>query len=183
LQLILKLKADVSGFDEIELRDYMERNAQKYPKPARADFRQLFFSVDRRGRGQAQRDAEDFFASLDLADADASGGDPPIWGAQFSRQSPVDISKRFGELFSDHLFESEIGRWLKPFSSAYGSHLIFVRSKTASGTSEFEQVRSQVSAGLKAERQEEALVAQLEEIRARYEVIVHDGATSGEPVR
>jgi parvulin-like peptidyl-prolyl isomerase len=158
-----------------ELRAWFEENAERLTLPARATFRHLYFSTDRRG-ARARDDAARALAELagEPADAPATAAlaDPFMFQDYYGDRSFDEISRTFGPGFARALLELAPGVWSGPIESGYGWHLVWVDSTTPARVPAFEDVESEVRRewieGQRAEIRKRAFEA----MRGRYEVVL-----------
>lgn len=167
-----------------ELSRWFEAHAEEFQRPARATFRQLYFSPDRRG-ASAREDAARALASLDGAAVDApaaqSLADPFPFQEYYGDRSAEDIAKSFGPAFATALLASAPGAWQGPIESGYGWHLVFVDSITPPHVPVFEEIRGEVhDAWIEAQRKELRARA-FASMRERYEVVLPDPADAAPP--
>ena len=163
-----------------ELRAWFAQNAARFTRPARASFRHLYFSPDRRG-GHTRTDAERALARVAGRPADTQGAlalaDPFMFQDYYGDRSFDQLATSFGPAFARALFAVAPGTWQGPIESGYGWHLVFVDSITPSRIPDYAEVEPDVrSAWLAAQREERKRVA-YDAMRARYEVVLpEDGA-------
>jgi hypothetical protein len=158
-----------------ELRAWFEKNAERFTLPARASFRHLYFSPDRRGAG-ARDDAARALAKIAGKPADgpaaATLADPFMFRDYYGDRSFDEVATTFGPGFARALFELAPGAWTGPIASGYGWHLVWVDSVTPARVPAFEDVEPDVRRewieGQRAEIRERAFEA----MRARYEVVL-----------
>ncbi len=158
-----------------ELRAWFEKNAERFMLPARATFRHLYFSPDRRG-ARARDDAARALAKLSGEPVDGPAAaaltDPFMFQDYYGDRSFDEIVRTFGPDFARALFELPSGAWSGPIESGYGWHLVWVDSITPARVPAFEDVEAEVRRewieGQRAEIRERAF----EGIRARYEVVL-----------
>jgi parvulin-like peptidyl-prolyl isomerase len=158
-----------------ELRAWFEENTLRFTLPARATFRHLYFSPDRRG-ARARDDAAR--ARAKLAGEPAAGlsaeslADPFMFQASYPDRSFDEVARSFGPGFARALFELAPGAWSGPIESGYGWHLVWIDSITPARGPAFEAVESDVRTAWiedqRAEIRERAFAA----MRARYEVVL-----------
>jgi peptidyl-prolyl cis-trans isomerase C len=112
-----------------ELRAYFETHAERFTLPARATFRHLYFSPDRRGES-ARDDAARALAQLagEPGDAPAAAAlaDRFMFQDYYGDRSFDEVARTFGPGFALALFELAPGTWAGPIGSGYGWHLVWV---------------------------------------------------------
>ena len=158
-----------------ELHAWFEKHATRFVRPARATFRHLYFSPDRRGQ-RAREDAAralEKIASKPMDSPDAAAlGDSFMFQDYYGDRAPDEVAKTFGTGFAEALFGLAPGAWAGPIESGYGWHLVWVDSITPARVPAFEEVEPEVETGWieeqRAEIREEAFAA----MQARYQVVL-----------
>ena len=158
-----------------ELRGWFDENAERFPLPARATFRHLYFSPDRRGahaRGDAARALEKLAGKpMDAPDAKALA-DPFMFQDYYGDRVPDEVAKTFGPGFARALFRVAPGAWAGPIESGYGWHLVWVDTLTPVRVPALEEVKSDVKTAWTEERRAEVRQKAFAAMRARYEVVL-----------
>jgi peptidyl-prolyl cis-trans isomerase C len=172
------LAADLAAMEEpskADLTEWFSKNSSRFALPPHMNFRHLYFSPDKRGDGA--RDAA--VAALGLvagktADSPevASVADPFMFKNYYGDATPEQMAKEFGPDFAATLFKLEPGSWQGPVQSGYGWHLVWIDSIEPGRVPAFEEVEPDVKAAWLDERYREVKRAALEEMRARYTVVV-----------
>lgn len=163
---------------EADLAAYLESQPDRFVRPGRVSFSQLYFSESRRGES-AERDAETTLAALSDGGS-AEGGDPFLLGADYADVTRDDVEADFGPAFAGAAFAAPVGEWSGPVRSAYGVHLLRVEKRSESVHPALEQVRSEVASAWRDERQRQANEEAVARIVERYDVVVEDGPGEGE---
>jgi hypothetical protein len=158
-----------------ELNAWFEKNAERFTLPARATFRHLYFSPDRR-KGSAEDAAARALRTLaaepgDSPDASALG-DPFMFQDYYGDRAPDDVAKTFGPGFARAVFQLTPGAWAGPIESGYGWHLVRVDAMTPARTPALEEVAPDVRTGWIEEQRVELREKAFEAMRARYEVVL-----------
>jgi parvulin-like peptidyl-prolyl isomerase len=158
-----------------ELEAWFAEHAAHFALPARATFRLLYFSPDRRG-DRAREDATNALARLASAPGDAPAAaalaDPFMFQDYYGDRSYDDVAKSFGPDFAEALFRQAPGAWRGPIQSGYGWHLVFVDSETPARTPAFEEVSADVRSAWIAAQREEIRERALADLETRYEIVV-----------
>jgi hypothetical protein len=172
------LAADVAAIqepDKAELIEWFSRNSDRFAIPPRASFRHLYFSPDKRGavaRGDAVAALKAIAGrSADSADL-ATLSDPFMLRGHYRNSTPDFLLREFGPAFARELFELEPGGWRGPLQSGYGWHLVWIDAMQPGRIPAFEEVEAEVRSAWRDARYQEIKRAALEEMRARYEVVV-----------
>jgi hypothetical protein len=172
------LAEDVSAAHEPtteELKVWFAKNTAMFTQPARATFRHLYFSPDRRGKS-AWSDAKTAIGKLSGKPAGWPGaaalGDPFMFQDYLADRTPDQIAKDFGPPFAKALFVQKPGAWTGPIESGYGWHLVFIDSLMPERVSSFEEVEPDVKTAWLATRKEQAKEAAYKAMRAKYELLL-----------
>ena len=158
-----------------ELGAWFAEHDTRFALPARATFRLLYFSPDRRGdraRGDATHALEQLASEPGGAPAAAALADPFMFQDYYGDRSFGDVAKSFGPGFAEALFRLAPGAWQGPIESGYGWHLVFVDSLTPSRTPALEEVAADVRSAWLAAKREEIRERALYDLKARYEIVL-----------
>ena len=160
--------------DKKTLQAFYERNRTRYLKPATTTFTHIFFSPDQSSDASALARARHVLGSLDDKLLRA-----PDRGDAFADQYDYDdldqanVQRLFGRTsMASAVATAPVGRWVGPFRSAYGWHLVRVDHRSASAPYAFDDVASRVQRD--ASKQMETLSNQqaLDRIVHRYRVVI-----------
>ena len=158
-----------------ELQTWFQDNAERFTRPARATFRHLYFSPDRRG-ANAREDAARALARIagkpmDAPEAKALA-DPFMFQDYYGDRTPEDVGKLFGPVFARALFAVAPGAWAGPIESGYGWHVVWVDAMTPARVPAFEEVEGDVKTAWLEDRRTDMREKTYEAMRARYEVVL-----------
>lgn len=156
---------------EADVQDHIARNADRYARPARLSFRQLFFSSDRRGE-RLQRDVALAFEQLRAGQQPAA--DPFLLGHQFSAATEAEIGQRFGIAFAKEITAAPQGRWSGPYASPYGLHLVWIDERQDAQPADPQAVRAQAAYAALTEREQAAMQQGLAQLRQQYRVEIEE---------
>jgi hypothetical protein len=171
MQYLTENLADPDPATEAELEAFYAANPARFAIPETATFDQIFFSPDRRG------DAIDDDITTAL-EALAEGADPAAFGDRTPLDSRLEAAARqrvevlFGTEMTAAVFGGPENRWLGPFQSDFGHHLIRVVGRTMARIPTFAEAEARVRESYAAEKRAAANEAAYREIRERYEVVV-----------
>jgi PPIC-type PPIASE domain len=166
---------------EAELQAFLAEHADRFRKPARLSFAQVYLSPDRRGE-DAWGDALRLLVALDAGKSDpAASGDPFLLEQDYRDLATHEVERLFGGAFAARIAELPLGRWSGPVASGYGLHLVLVRARTPAEQPALGEVREEVANEWRAARREEANRAFYDRLRASYEVIVERPAWAARP--
>jgi peptidyl-prolyl cis-trans isomerase C len=172
------LAADLAALDEpgtAELMAWYSKNSHRFALPPHLSFRHLYFSTDKRGSG-ARDAAAAALGRIKGKPADspevASMADPFMFRNYYGDGTPEQMAKEFGPEFAATLFELEPGSWQGPVQSGYGWHLVWIDSIEPGRVPAFEEAGPNVKSAWLDDRYREVKRTALEEMRARYTVVV-----------
>jgi peptidyl-prolyl cis-trans isomerase C len=172
------LAEDVSKLEEPksdELRAWYEKNKARFALPARASFRHVYFSPDRRGES-VRADAERALGRLAGGPMDSPGaaaaGDRFMFQDYYGDRSVDELAKAFGPRFARALVGVKPGAWAGPIESGYGWHVVFVESSTPERIPAYEEIEADVKAAWAEDHRSEVRSRMYEAMRAHYEVMV-----------
>ena len=168
-----------------ELEAWFAEHAAHFALPARATFRLLYFSPDRRGeraRDDAAHALEQLASEPGDAPAAAALADPFMFQDFYGDRSFDDVAKSFGPAFAESLFQLAPGVWRGPVQSGYGWHLVFVDSLTPTRVPAFEEVAADVHTAWIAEQRETIRARALADLKARYQIVIPEDLAVSIPV-
>lgn len=180
LEFMFKDLAEQIEPSEEELAEFLQKNRDRYTEPERYTFTHVYFSHDNRGSG-VEVDARNILNRLqtqkEAVDLTQSG-DRFLYQYQFDEQTPAQISRIFGNVFTESLPGLEIGKWVGPVESGYGLHLVYVDQRTEPRELPLDEIKDKVRWDVLAERRQQVDQAFYSELRKKYSVMVErpDGA-------
>lgn len=181
MELLTQDLALMTDPTEDELRAFFEDNRDAYRTPARIAFRQLFFSIDRRG-DQAQADAAALLDGITAGSVDPSAltenGDPSLLAPEYRDVTQPDVARSFGSSFATALFGLDEG-WHGPLESPFGFHLVHITRRSAGAGAVFDNVRPEVVRDFNRERGERAKADMYARLLDEYEVTIDEAALAG----
>lgn len=160
--------------DEATLRAYVNAHAARYGRPPRHGFRQIWFADADDERITAVQ------AALLRGEAPQASGDAFLFGARQPPASEAELAQRYGAAFAEAIAAAPPNRWTGPLRSAFGTHFIFVESRTAARPPDFATVAGMAAAAWAVEQREARRQAALQALRARYRVELARLAPAGE---
>lgn len=166
--------ASLAEPDDAQLQAYLDNHVEKFTLPGRISFSQIYLNADRRG-DQVRQDADKLLGELTQADADldiSMAGDPFMGGYSHENLADFGVSRLFGKIFADRLFELPVGKWTGPVESGYGLHLVRIDSRTDSSVPALQQVRDKVRDEWLAEQRRKTNEALYTELLKRYEIVI-----------
>lgn len=165
--------------DEATLRAWFAERAPRYREPDRITFTQIFLDRDKRGE-RTISDAEAMKTALaslvPSAEEAAALGDSAMLETHFRGAAERDISRFFGSRFAGAVMALSPGAWHGPLPSGYGVHLVYVHERERASPPRYEALRDRVREDWMTEARESLDEQFLEELLARYRVIVETDA-------
>ncbi|HRW14382.1 peptidylprolyl isomerase [Amaricoccus sp.] len=149
--------------NEDDLRDYFTAHLDRFTRPERASFRQVFLGED---------DPAPVLAAL------SGGGDPSGLGHNSLLPEKVEaaaataVDGTFGDGFFAAVTALEPGEWRGPVASAFGAHLVRLDVLEPAQTPSFDQVRKLVESEWRQQAAEDLREAQYQAMRQHYEVVL-----------
>lgn len=164
---------------EPELEAYFIANIELYRAPAIITFTHIFIDPDLREETTLD-DAQVFLGELRALAQPTEGidefGDPFMLQRYYPGKTELEISKQFGQGFTQSVFKLSPGEWHGPVLSGYGVHLVYVHHLEDSVQAEFSAVRDRVKQDWMDEKRKEFQEAYVEEVLASYEVVIDDSS-------
>jgi peptidyl-prolyl cis-trans isomerase C len=161
--------------DRAELEAWYAANAERFALPGRINFRQIYFSPDRRG-GRAREDAEKALAKLAGQPVDArvaaTFADPFMLQDYYGDRSSEQIGREFGPVFAQAVFRVKPGAWQGPIESGFGWHLVFVDSIVPGRVPAFTEVEPDVKTAWLGEQKAVAWDKAYKAMRSKYTVLL-----------
>ena len=169
--------AELNTPDETDLNEYFHEHQDKYELPARMSFTHIYFSLDKRGR-QAFQDAAIVLNEIQMASAPIlrapDQGDQFMLQYDFVLETPFEISRLFGQVFVEQLFQTKSDGWQGPIESGYGLHLVRINEKIDARMPELAAVIDKVRTDFMFEQRQKTNKAIYERFKERYEIVVED---------
>ena len=156
---------------EAELSAYFDRHADRYRTPPRVTFSHVYFSADK-GDDEARARARHALQSLSDG-GEASGlGDPFPDLYHFAAYEPEQVYRLFGRSgLAAAAFSIPPDRWMGPYRSGYGVHLIRVQARQEARLPTFAEVRARVRTDYLLGEQDRRNIAAFNELASEYEVV------------
>ncbi len=166
-----------------ELERFLAENQTDYVEEPIYTLRQVYFSLDARGRA-AQQDAEQ---ALLLVNTDAqltnpqTLGDPIPLPHRIEERRESEIAAQFGREFVDGLRGIEPGDWRGPIRSGYGLHLVLIEDYVPGRALSLEEAAREIKRDWHNRQRVQAIDQLYDRLGARYTITVEDPAEPGSP--
>jgi hypothetical protein len=129
---------------EAELLAFFDSHAERYVTPERATFSHVFFSAEN-GESAARHRAGDALKQIVQGASVATLGDPFPDLYHFSAHEAGQVQRLFGHNeFATAVFEAPVARWMGPYRSSYGWHLLYVQARRPGAQPVLAEVRDRV---------------------------------------
>jgi len=158
-----------------DLTVWFEKNSERFRLPARATFRHLYFSPDRRGprtRADAAQGLEKVAGKPADSPETMALADRFMFQDYYADRSFDDVAKTFGPPFARALFQITPGSWAGPIESGYGWHLVWVDALTPARVPPFDEVEPDVKTGWIEDQRAQIRQRSFEAMRTRYQVVM-----------
>ena len=179
MRLLVRAGDRPDTFTDAELKDHLQRNAERFSVPAFVRLSHVFLDADRRGEA-IEKDARPLLARLRAGrispEAAPELGDPFFPGHHPALAERSDLEKIYGSDFAAEAMTLPESVWSGPLRSAYGLHLVWIHEIVPGELPRLADVRSQLALELSHERQEARLAAFLSATRQRYTVRIEEAS-------
>lgn len=129
---------------EAELLALFDSHAERYATPDRATFSHVFFSAEH-GEHTARQRAGDALNRIEQGASAATLGDPFPDLYHFSAYETAQVERLFGRNeFASAVFAAPVARWMGPYRSSYGWHLLYVETRRPGAPPVLAEVRDRV---------------------------------------
>jgi len=172
LELLVEDIASLGVPGDEELQAFLEQNADAFRLEPVISLRHIYFSPDRRGAA-AEPDAEDLLRRIttDGPEGDLEQfGDPLPLPFELDSMRESEISRMFGNSFTDGLRGLPTGRWSGPVASGFGFHLVFVEQREEGRMPTLEEARAEVQREWFNQRRRDAIDGLYQRMAENYSI-------------
>ena len=99
-------------------------------------------------------------------------GDPFMLQYDFTLETPFEVSRLFGQVFVEQLFQAKSDGWQGPIESGYGLHLVRINEKVDARMPDLAAVIDNVRTDWMFEQRQKINKAIYEGFKERYEIVV-----------
>lgn len=179
LEFLAKDLVSLTPPDEADIQTYFTEHLDRYQKPIRYTFTQVYIDPDKRGDATLA-DAEKIKLAL-IAKGDAIGdagelSDGVMLKNYYPEKDQAEIQKLFGSGFAKSLVELSPGQWHGPVLSGFGVHLVYVSNTIQPPLPELAKLRERVVQEWKRDRGEELNDKFYANLRDQYTVVIEEPA-------
>ena len=150
-----------------DLSNYYNNNKDKYFIDPKYTFTHYFFSSD----NDSNKRSKEAFTNIDLNFEIKS--DPFFLGKNFVDITKRDIESDFGNNFSNYFDSIELNKWIGPFESAFGHHIIYVTNYQEGFYPDINNVLNKVEVDFMLYQKDMALEKYLNEIKSEYKIYIN----------
>lgn len=163
---VLQSRITVPAPTDDELQAWFQAHAERYARPERVDFTQVFVEgLD----AAAEARARELLRVLEDG-ADPSGlGDTFSGGRRFRGRRLAELAERFGEAFTTGMDAQPLGTWAIR-RSTQGFHLVRIDRRTSSETPDFAAAHAEILHDWEQAQRDAALVAARQALRSQWEI-------------
>jgi hypothetical protein len=154
---------------DAELTAYLVAHPERFARPARVSFEQLYFDPDKAGVDSRVHAASE---TLGAGGAPDALGEPTMLPYRVDGLDIDAVERDFGSDFAAALRSMPPGQWTGPVRSGLGVHLVRVTAWTPSVSPSLDTVRQDVRREWEYERRKRALEASYAAMRAKYDVTI-----------
>ena len=141
---------------DADLDAYYQAHAERYVTPPRVTFSHIYFSDEARALRAGSADRGDPFPDLN----------------HFSAYDPQQVQRLFGRTeFSQAVFRAPLQRWVGPYRSAYGWHLLRVDSREEATQQPLSAVHDRVRTDYLLDEQQRANQAAFNDVAREFTVV------------
>ena len=159
---------------DADLQTYLEKHPDKFTRPARYTFSHIYLSKDKRG-DKVLDDAKQLLVKLQNKHNQKDPlqfSDLFMFDYHYIGIADFEITRIFGEQFTQQLAGLTVGEWQGPVDSGYGVHLVKVQLRVDPSLPPLAEIRDKLKTEYIAERQREANQKFYQSLRERYEIVV-----------
>ncbi len=150
-----------------QLQAWLDANPDAYRIEPTYSVEQLYFDPTRHGD---RLEADIAAARRALAQGETVAGDSTMLPARLEAASASEVTRVFGNEFTDALGDAPVAAWSDPIRSGFGLHLVRIDAREDGRPATLDEVRSAVERDLQHQRTQEADAAFYEKLRANYTV-------------
>ena len=168
--------AEATPATEADLAAYLAAHPDKFRKPPRIAFEQVYLDAQKRGDA-AQGDAAALLISLRKDAAFSSvAGDPTLLPLSVPLTDRLGIAQLFGDDFASAVIDLPSRGWQGPITSSFGLHVLKVTDRAAGRQPELAEIRQQVEREWLNDRREALADQKLDRLLKHYKVTIEPAA-------
>jgi hypothetical protein len=163
---------------ENDLATFLAEHEERYRLPPTITFTHVYFSVEKHGDAGARALALSMLEELNARHVPfheaPARGDRFLYNSNYVHKAADEVRSHFGSAMQRELFarEPDAERWIGPFLSPYGYHLVLLTARTGGRTPSLDEVRLRVEADAFQTRVQEEVDRISRAIVESYDVVV-----------
>ena len=154
-----------------DIRQFLSAHTEHYAAPLRVTLTHVFVGTERHP-ADAEAIATALRARLNAGLEPEGLGDPFLRGRDFRLQTERELAAVFGAPFAAAVVALPETTWSDPVRSSYGFHLVRVSERRPGRVPPLAEIRDAVARDWREDRRDALNRAELERLRARYQVVV-----------
>jgi hypothetical protein len=182
LELITENIASMAQPSDRDLQQFLEENPDPFREPPRFTFRQIFLNPDKRGDA-IHTEAASLLADLNeagpKANIDELGDRLMAIDTEYTDTPEWQISRAFGQGFTDQLAQLPLGEWTGPILSGYGMHLVLLENLVDDRLPALADIREKVAQEWTAAQAKQLKEDVYQELRNQYKITVEEASDPG----
>lgn len=187
LEFMLEELSGQDASDQV-LRDFLDRNPDRFRDEAQVAFRQVYLDPDR--HPDLDQVASEMRTRLNGGENPDTLGDPTLAPKAYPLTRQSVIARDFGDTFAREVTMLPAGDWSGPLYSPFGAHLVRVHDRVDARLPGLAEIRNEVLREYLAEQRVQQKDLAYQKLREGYEVtvesldtgvnVVLSGAVAGE---
>jgi len=169
LEMLLNDMAAARVPSDQVLTNFMNENKDKFRKEPVLSFQQIYLNPDK--RSDIKSDAISVLEDLKNGKKSEELGDATMLGYAFSEYTQSEITRQFGEKFTQQIIKLKPGDWQGPVFSGMGVHIVKIDVFTSGKMPQLSEIRDKVEREWMAETSKELKDEAYEELLKNYEVV------------
>ena len=180
------IASGAGSLSEEEVQAYFQANRDNYVVGPYITLTHVFFNAQNRGWEEARALAEAKLTELNDGpvpfDESSAHGDRFPYFVNYIERPPPIVAGHFGDETAAVLFELPVDPmlWRGPYESRFGTHLVLVTDQQPQRMPGFSEIRDRVAEEAQAARDRELTDAAIEDIEARYRIVVGADLQAGD---
>jgi hypothetical protein len=164
---------------DMELQQFLNAHMDSFREPVRISFSQIFINQGDKATQRARRLLAKLNSDAEITNAKYYG-DPTLLPRDMKRASSFEISRTFGNQFTEAILSAPEGEWSGPYVSGYGLHIIYIAKRFPGSEPSLNEVRNEVQNEWETEQRRKLNKRFYDALRERYSIeIRYPDSTSG----
>lgn len=168
MELLAQDLVDAINPSEQVLKNYFQKNIQRYTRLNQYTFQQIFLDSDK--RTEVAEDVRFVLTQLTTGADPRKLGDSNLLQYDYRDINAARIDGLFGGSFALQLEDLPAQQWMGPVTSAYGEHLVRIVRRSPERQANFDEIQAELLRDWQSEQQKKILQTQYDTLRASYRV-------------